>query len=489
MKSVGMLATLALLGGCASAPPYHVPATATPLAYKEAGPWQPAAPADTIERGDWWTLYKDPTLDQLESKVDGANPDLAAALARYDEAGAYARQARSGLFPTLSLGALGTGNRQSDHRPLRSDSQPTNYGNNTLDAEIDYELDLWGRVRSEVNAGAAGAQAAAADLASVRLSLHAQLANAYVELRDLDAQAQLLADTDKAYERALELTRNRFNEGIASGLDVARARTQVDIASAQAGHVRANRALYEHALASLIGEPASTFSIAPQVVDIALPSIPVGVPSTLLQRRPDIAAAERRAAEANAEIGVATAAFFPRIMLDALGGFQNTGGAGWLTVPNLFWTFGPQAVATLFDGGKREARVEQARAHEDEAAARYRSTVLSAFQQVEDNLGLLRELETTAKAQSDAVDSSRRELQLAMNRYQEGVIDYLEVVTAQTRSLSTQRDALDLQRQRLSASVNLIRALGGGWSVDSLDAPPASALASATPPTTASAQH
>jgi NodT family efflux transporter outer membrane factor (OMF) lipoprotein len=467
LKPLAALGVL-LLAGCSTAPLYHVPATPVPATYKEAGPWQPAAPSDRIDRGDWWTIYRDATLDALEAKIDSGNPDLAAALARYDEANAYAQQARSGLFPTISVGALGTGNRQSDHRPLRSANQPTFYGNNTLDAEVDYELDLWGRVRSEVAAGNAGAEAAAADLASVRLSLHAQLANAYLQLRDLDAQAQLLLDTTNAYERASTLTQNRFRDGIASGLDVARARTQLDIAEAQAGRVRATRALYEHALASLVGEPASSFAIAPAVVKLDVPAIPSGVPSTLLQRRPDIAAAERRAAAANAEIGVARAAFFPRITLDALGGFQNTGGAGWLTAPNLFWTFGPQAVATVFDGGKREARVAQARALEDEAAARYRGTVLAAFQQVEDNLALLRELETTAQAQGDAVASAQREVQLALNRYQEGVVDYLEVITAQTRSLQTQRDALDLDTQRLNASVNLIRALGGGWSTEQL---------------------
>jgi NodT family efflux transporter outer membrane factor (OMF) lipoprotein len=476
------------LGACSMAPVYHVPDAPVPGVYKEAGPWQAATPADRLDRGDWWTVYSDTTLDALEGKVDPANADLAAALARYDEARAYAQQARAGLFPQLAAGVSATGNRQSDNRPLRSANQPTYYGNNTLDAEIDYELDLWGRVRNEVAAGNAGAQAAAADLASVRLSLHAELADDYLVLRGLDAQAQLLADTVEAYQHALKLTENRFGQGVASGLDVARAQTQVETAEGEAGVVRARRALYEHAIASLVGEPASDFSIAPAVQTIGVPAVPVGVPSTLLERRPDIAAAERRAAAANAEIGVAKAAFFPRIVLDALGGFQNTGGAGWLTAPNLFWTIGPSAVATVFDGGRRHAKVAQAEALENEAAARYRGTVLGAFQQVEDNLALLRELATAAKADEAAVASSGREVDIAMNRYREGVIDYLEVVTAQTRSLQTQRTELDIRTQRLTASVNLIRALGGGWSRASLDrADGAPDVALATPPSTPAA--
>ena len=474
------LATLAL-GACSTAPVYRMPAAPVPESFKESGPWQAASPNDVAERGDWWTVYGDATLDALEAKVDGANPDLAAALARYDEARAYAQQARAGLFPTLAVGALGTGNRQSDDRPLRSANQPTYYGNNTVDAQVDYELDLWGRVRNEVAAGKAGAEAASADLANVRLSLHAELADEYLLLRGLDAQAKLLADTVDAYRHALKLTENRFGEGIASGLDVARAHTQVDTAEGEAGIVAAHRALYEHAIASLVGESASDFSLAPAVVSIDVPAVPVGVPSALIERRPDIAAAERRAFEANAEIGVAKAAFFPRIVLDALGGFQNTGQAGWLTAPNLFWTIGPQAVATIFDGGRRRGKVEQAEALENEAAARYRGTVLTAFRQVEDDLALLRELATTAKADDAAVASSAREVEIATNRYREGVIDYLEVVTAQTRALETQRAGIDVRTQRLTASVNLIRALGGGWSRDRLDADPVRDVAATDP--------
>ena len=433
------------LAGCSLAPAYKTPVVDIPDSYKEAGPWQPAAPADQHERGDWWRDYGDATLDDLEARIDSANPDLAAALDRYAQSRAYAAETRAGLFPQVDAAAGATHNRQSDNRPLRSASQPDEYKDNL------------------VAAGEATAQASAADLASVRLSLHAELANDYIALRGLDAQAKLLDDTVAAYAKALALTQNRFRGGAASGLDVARAQTQLDSARAQTTDVQARRALLEHAIASLVGTPASKFSLSPQVVDLSAPNVPAGIPSTLLERRPDIAAAERRAAAANANVGIARAAFFPSITLTAVGGYENTGGADWLSAPNSFWSIGPRAFLTLFDAGRREARVEQARAALDEAGDRYRATALAAFQQVEDNLALMHLLGEEAKSEDAAVASAQRTLNLALDRYRNGAVSYLEVVESQTAALQAQRTSLGLRDRQLQASVGLIRALGGGW--------------------------
>lgn len=469
--AAGLVAVAVTLAGCSLAPAYKVPVVEVPESYKEAGPWQPAAPADQRDRGDWWRDYGDATLDDLETRVDAANPDLAAAVARYAQARAYSAETRAGLFPQVDAAAEATHNRQSDNRPLRSASQPDQYKDNLIGAQLSYELDLWGRVRNLVAAGEATAQASAADLASVRLSLHAELADDYIELRGLDAQARLLDDTVAAYAKALDLTQNRFSGGVASGLDVARAQTQLESARAQASDVQARRALFEHAIASLVGTPASKFSLPPLVVELSEPAIPTGLPSTLLERRPDIAAAERRTAAANAEIGIARAAFFPSITLTALGGYENAGGAGWLSAPNAFWSIGPRAFLTLFDAGRRQARVDQARAALDEAGELYRATTLTAFQQVEDNLALIHLLGEEAKSEEAAVASAQRTLNLALDRYRNGAVSYLEVVTSQTDALQAQRTLLGLRDRELQASIGLIRALGGGWSADMADEP------------------
>ncbi len=461
-RLLGALATCAL-AGCSLAPTYKTPVVDVPESFKEAGPWQPALPADQHERGDWWRDYGDATLDDLESRVDAANPDLAAAVDRYAQARAYSAETRAGLFPQVDAAAGATHNRQSDNRPLRSATQPDEYKDNLIGAQLGYELDLWGRVRNLVAAGEATAQASAADLASVRLSLHAELANDYIALRGLDAQAKLLDDTVTAYAKALELTQNRFRGGAASGLDVARAQTQLESARAQATDVQARRALLEHAISSLVGTPASKFSLQAQVVELSEPTIPAGLPSTLLERRPDVAAAERRTAAANANIGIARAAFFPSITLTAVGGYENTGEADWLSAPNLFWSIGPRAFLTLFDAGRREARVDQARAALDEAGERYRATTLVAFQQVEDNLALMHLLGEEAKSEAAAAASAQRTLNLALDRYRNGAVSYLEVVESQTAALQAQRTLLSLRDRELQASVGLIRALGGGW--------------------------
>ncbi|WP_206997153.1 efflux transporter outer membrane subunit [Trinickia mobilis] len=460
------LAVAALLSGCSLAPVYRVPPTAMPTAFKESGNWQLAKPADRIPRDAWWSVYRDPMLDQLESQVAKANPTVAAAVARHDEAMDYLDVQRSGLFPTIGAGAQVQRDRQSDNRPLRGGGEPDVYDADTLDVSLNYDVDLWGRVRNEVAAGKAAAQASADDLASVRLSLQASLANAYFDLRGLDEQQRLLADTIKTYQRALQLTESRHAGGIASDLDVSRAQTQLESAQAQAEDVKAHRALYEHAIATLIGVPASNFSLAPDTAAAYLPSVPAGIPAALLQRRPDIAAAERRVAQANAKIGVAKAAFFPDLSLGLDGGYQSDTFSPWIAAPNEIWSIGPNLVATLFDGGLREALTQHARAKLAENGAQYKETVLQAFQQVEDNLALEHHLGDEAARESEALESARRTLKLSMSRYRDGVVSYLEVVTAQTTELQTEIVDLNLNTQRLVASVGLIEALGGGWTAD-----------------------
>lgn len=477
------LAGVALVSGCSFAPLYDVPTSPVSAAFKEGGTWQQALPADRVPHGAWWTVYRDPILDGLETQVAAANPDVAAAIARHDEAVAYMDQARSGLFPTIGAYAQVSRSRQSDNRPIRGVTQPAVYNSATLDVGISYDLDLWGRVRNQVAAGKAAMQASEYDLESVRLSLQANLADAYFNLRGLDQQQQLLADTIHTYERALQLTRSRHLGGIASDLDVSRAKAQLESARAGAEDVSARRALYEHAIATLTGTPASHFSLAPFIGDNYLPSIPTGLPAMLVQRRPDVAAAERRVAQANAQIGVAKAAFFPDISLGLDGGYQSDTLSPWLAAPNEMWSIGPNLLMTLFDGGRREAMTQQARAKFAENGEKYKATVLIAFQQVEDNLAQLHYLGDEAASAERALTAAQRTLDLSMSRYRDGAVSYLDVVTAQTTELETRTTVLTLQTRRLLASVGLIKALGGGWSEDRSEWAASSLTSNSTPST------
>jgi NodT family efflux transporter outer membrane factor (OMF) lipoprotein len=460
----GFVFTLASIGGCSFAPTYRVPATATPTTFKESGQWQPAHPADRIPRDAWWSVFRDPVLDHIEAQVATANPDVAAAVARHDKALAYVDEAGSGLLPTIGTQVQAQRDRQSDNRPLRGVGQPSTYYANTVDVGIDYDLDLWGKVRNEVAAGTASAEASADDLASLRLSLQANLASDYFAMRGLDTQQRLLSDAVDTYQRALDLTVSRHRGGVASGLDVSRARTQLESAQAAADDTRARRALYEHAIATLTGVPASRFSLSAQVGQPYLPQIPTGVPAALLQRRPDISAAERRMAASNARIGVAKAAFFPDLSLGLDGGYQTDVLSPWLLAPNEMWSVGPNLLFTLFDGGRRAAITREAKAQLAVNGAQYKSTVLLAFQQVEDNLALLHHLGDESKHEQNALSAAQRTLTLAMSRYRDGVVSYLDVVTAQTTELDSEISASNLVTRRLTASVRLVQALGGGWS-------------------------
>jgi NodT family efflux transporter outer membrane factor (OMF) lipoprotein len=452
-----------LLGACSFAPPLKTPDIATGDAFKEIGPWTQAQPADRLPRDSWWTLYDNAELDDLQKRLIAGNPTLAAALASYAQAKALSNQTRAGLFPNLGISAGVTRNRDSINAPLRLSGAPAYYDYNSVGGSVSYELDLWGQIRNEVVAGQANAAASAADLENARLSLIAQLAGDYVQLRSLDRDSSILDQTVKAYTRALSITKERHDAGIAPGLDVSQARTQLDAARSQAAQTLAQRALVEHAIAALLGVSASTFSIKPEIVAIKLPQIPSGVPSVLLERRPDIAGAQRRMIAANANIGVARAAFFPSLTLGAQGGFESQALSNWLSAPSTFWAIGPNVLLSVFDGGLRRAQVAQARAEFDTSAANYRSTVVGAFQQVEDSLATLNHYHDAAIDEKAAVDAAQRTLDLSMALYVKGATDYLTVVTSQTAVLQTQLEALNLDTLQLLASVDLIRALGGGW--------------------------
>lgn len=450
------------------APAYKAPATPEAQAYREMGPWVTAQPSDQLPRDNWWQLYGDAQLDQLQTKLLASNATLAAALAHYTQAQAFSAEAHSELFPQIGAGAAGTRQRQSTTAPLRDANAGDVYNSYNVGLQGSYEVDLWGSVRNTVAEGRDNALAAKADLASAQLSLQAELADSYMQLRGLDQQIALLQQTIQAYERALKLTQTLHAGGIVSGLDVSRAQTQLSDARSQWSQTVAQRVLMQDTIAVLVGENAANFSLPVQTVAIPLPVVPVGMPSTLLQRRPDVAAAERRVAADNAGIGVARAAWFPSLTLAAQGGFQSSKWANLITAPNRVWTLGPELALDVFDGGYRKATIEAAKAKTDEAGATYRGVVLDAFRQVQDNLALLDNLGTASTNQKDASDAAQHALDLSMTQYKHGAVSYLDVVQAQTVALQEQRGLLQLDTQRLRASVQLIRAMGGGWSTEQL---------------------
>jgi NodT family efflux transporter outer membrane factor (OMF) lipoprotein len=408
-------------------------------------------------------MFRDPELDTLEQRIDGSNPDLQAAAANYDQSRALVAEAQAGLMPQLGIGGHVSENRQSAHRPLRSAHQPNEYLDNAIDTQATYEIDIWRKVANEVKSGRAAAAASQADMEALQLSLHAELANDYVTLRGLDAQLGLLSQTVATYRQALTLTQNRFAGHIASGIDVARAATQLDDAQAQQSDLAASRALAEHAIATLIGVPPALLSIPPSTAQITLPAVDAGLPSQLLQRRPDVASAERLMQAANAQIGVARAAFYPNISLNLIFGFQDTG-FNMFNLPDSFWSVGPGITLPLFEGGLRTAEETAAVAVYRRTVASYKSTVLDAFGEVEDQLALLHWLGEEQTLETAAVRDAGQTLAMSMALYRDGATSFLDVVTAQTAELQAERSALGIHTRRANASVDLIRALGGGWS-------------------------
>ncbi len=474
---LGVVGVLALmLAGCSVGPKYKQPAAPVTPAYKEpppesfreAGNWKAANPADRLPRGAWWQIFGDTQLDELEAQVSASNQNLKVAEARLRQARAAIRFDRAAEFPSISTSPSITSIRNSANRPNLPPGAARATGDFVLPFDVSYELDLWGRVRRTVAAAREEAQATAADLETARLSLQAELAFDYFELRSADAQKQLLDDTVQTYAAALELTRNRFEGGAAPKSDVAQAETQLETAQVQDTDVGVARAQFEHATAILIGKPPAAFSLPVAPLRSRPPGIPVGLPAELLERRPDIAAAERRVAEANEQIGIARTAFFPTVLLNAAAGFEGAGITSWLNWPSRFWAVGPSVLQTVFDGGRRRATSESAAAGYDAAVATYRETALAAFQQVEDNLAALRILELEAEQQRKAVVSARESLELFTNRYRGGVDTYLQVVTAQTTALANERNETDILRRRMDASVLLVKALGGGWDTSQL---------------------
>ena len=477
MKSLRPLLALTLavlLSGCMVGPKYVRPSAPTsanfkeqpPNSFKEAGQWKTAQPADQSLRGKWWEVFGDPQLNALEEQLTVSNLNLKVAETRIREARAAVRFNRAAQFPTISAGPSIDSVHASGNRPYIHSTNNT--GDFVLPIDFSYEVDLWGRIRRSVAAAREEAQATTADFATASLSLHAELATDYFELRSADAQKQLLDDTVKAYTDALQLTTNRFVGGVAPKSDVAQAQTQLDTTRVQDTDVTVARAQFEHAIAILIGKPPAELTIPPAPLDLQPPVIPGALPSELLERRPDISAAERRMAEANQQIGIARAAYFPTLSLGATAGFEGTSLLNWLNWPSRFWAVGPQLTETLFDGGRRRANSETALANYDGTVATYRQTTLTAFQEVEDNLAALRILTDEDQQQTEATAAAKDSLQLFTNRYKGGVDTYLQVINAQTIALQNERNNVDIQRRRMDASVLLIKALGGGWNVSEL---------------------
>jgi NodT family efflux transporter outer membrane factor (OMF) lipoprotein len=449
-------------------PNYKRPTAEVPAGYKELGNWKQAQPNDKNLGGNWWEMFQDPQLNALESQVNVSNQNLKAAEAQYTQARALLRYNRAAYFPTITAGANASRNRISNNRPPSLATNGVTYNDFQIPFELSYEVDVWGRIRRTVESYREQAQASAADLATVNLSMHAQVALFYFQARVLDAEEQLLNSTVTEYQQALELIENRYAGGIASDLEVQQATTQLETTRAQAIDVGVARAQYEHAVAILIGKPPAEFTLAALPLTTPPPPIPAGLPSELLERRPDIAAAERRMASANAQIGVAKAAYYPTISLGATGGFESGVITTLISGPSALWSAGGSAVAPIFDAGRRRANMDQAIAAYDQTVANYRETVLTGFQQVEDNLAGLRILENEAQVQERAVIAAQKYLELANSRYTGGVTSYLEVTTAESAALSDELTAVSILGRRMVDAVTLVQALGGGWDRSSL---------------------
>jgi NodT family efflux transporter outer membrane factor (OMF) lipoprotein len=476
--SIGSLAMCAL-AGCTVGPNYHRPTSPAPLAFKEqvpppnlnGGTWTEAQPQDAFHRGKWWEIYGDAKLNSLEEKVAVSNQSLLAATQRYGAAREQIRVVRADAFPSFTAGAGAARIGQSQNKATYSPGSTTNYSDFILQGQATWEPDFWGRVRRSVEAAKSNAQASAADLANVQLSLQSELALDYFQMRGLDRQRQLLDSTVADFERSLELTERRFRGGVASDADVAQAQTQLQSTRSQAIDVGVARAQYEHAIATLIGVPASSFTLEASPLDLTLPQVPVGLPSQLLERRPDVAGAERRVQAANAQIGVAISAFYPSITLTGGGGFESGQVSTLIQGPAALWAIGGSASQLLFDAGRRKAVTQQSRDVYEATVADYRASVLNSFQEVEDNLAALRILDEESRSESSAVAFAEHSLAIANNRYKGGVTGYLEVLTAQTAQLNNQRSAADITTRQFAASVRLIRAIGGGWDASQLPKP------------------
>jgi NodT family efflux transporter outer membrane factor (OMF) lipoprotein len=465
MVLLALAGSMLLLSGCMVGPKYVQPTVPPPPpAFKETpSNWSQATPQDQLPKGKWWEIYGDPQLNSLEETIAVSNQNLKVAYQQYMSARDIVRQARSQLFPTLAVQPSGSRTQLSQNRPNVVPTTKSRYSDTVLPAELSYEVDLWGQVRRTIESSRENAQASAGDLENVSLSLHSELAFDYFSLRGLDLQKQLLDATVVDFEKALQLTQARYHGGVASDVDVAQAETQLETTRAQDIETGVARAQFEHAIAVLTGQTASTFSIPPAPLTDSPPQIPLGVPSELLERRPDIAAAERRVAAANAQIGIAVSAYYPQISLSAAGGLESTAIGTLFQGPSALWSVGGSAFETVFDGGRRRAVTQQARDNHAATVASYRENVLEAFQQVEDNLAALRLLDQELTTQQVAVASARRSVDLSTARYKRGITTYLEVLTAQSIALSDERTAADLMTRRMTASVQLIKALGGGW--------------------------
>ena len=464
-------AALTLVTACTVGPNYVRPAAEIPGAYKEVEGWKVAQPKDHLTRGAWWEIFDDPQLNALEEQANISNQSVMVAEAQFRQARALVQAARANYFPTVTVGASYTRSRASANVggvTGTTVASPTPTSNYMLVADASWEPDLWGRVRRTVEASKAAAQASAADLESTRLLVQAELAQDYFLLRVLDGQKQLLDETVVAFQKSLELTTNRYAAGVASKGDVFLADTQLKVTQAQAIDVGVLRAQLEHAIASLVGKPASLFSIPVAPLAAVPPGVPVGVPSELLERRPDIAGAERRVAAANAQIGVAEAAYYPTVTLSASGGFDSSSLSKWFAWPSRFWSVGPGISETVFDGGLRRAQTTAARAAYDGTIASYRQTVLTGFQEVEDNLAALRILNEESKVQDEAVKAAKQSLAVALNQYKAGTINYLTVIVVQAATLNNEITALGILARRMTAATLLIKALGGGWDASTL---------------------